>query len=348
MKKMKKLNNREVAAFCGQLALLLPAGITPFDGISLMAQDTASEDGKALLTAIEASLRDGLSLHEALESTNLFPEYVVSMVLLGEESGNLDIIMKKLTEYYEQQCAISDSVKNAVSYPLIMVCLMLLILAVLLTKILPIFNQVFIQLGSELTGVSKQLMNVGYAMQSVSGFLIILLAVAAAGAFILYKNSKCRAWGRHILHTGRLTKGFYLGIAYSRFAGALSMITAGGIDIFKGLDLANRLIDNELMDEKVKTCTEVLSGGGYLYEAVKEADMFRAQHQRMLQIGYRAGNSEAVFDKIAKHYENDTLSRIHKILGAIEPTLVIVFSLMVGLILLSVIMPLIGIMSSIG
>ena len=348
MKKIKKLNNREVAAFCGQLSLLLPAGITPFDGISLMAQDTASDDGKALLTEIENSLRDGLTLYESLDATKVFPEYVVSMILLGEESGNLDIIMKKLTEYYEQQCTISDSIKSAVSYPLIMVCLMLLILAVLLTKILPIFNQVFIQLGSELTGISKQLMNMGHAIQNVSGFLIALLIIFAAAGLILYKSPKGHAWGKHFLHTNRFTKGFYLGVAYSRFAGALSMITAGGIDIYKGLELAVRLIDNKLMDEKVTTCKEVLSGGGYLYEAIKEANIFRAQHQRMLQIGYRSGNSEVVFDKISKQYEDDTLSRIQKILGAIEPTLVIAFSLMVGLILLSVIMPLIGIMSSIG
>lgn len=348
MKKIKKLNNREVAAFCGQLSLLLPAGITPFDGITLMAQDTSSQDGKALLADIETSLRDGLTLHEALNATNVFPEYVVSMILLGEESGNLDIIMKKLTDYYEQQCIISESIKNAVSYPLIMVCLMLLILAVLLTKILPIFNQVFIQLGSELTGVSKQLMNMGYAIQSVSGILFTLLVLAAVAGLVIYKSPKGRTWGRHFLHTNRFTKGFYLGVAYSRFAGALSMITAGGIDIFKGLELAGRLVDNELMDEKVKTCNEVLSGGGYLYEAIKDASIFRAQHQRMLQIGYRSGNSEVVFDKISKHYEDETLSRIQKILGAIEPTLVIAFSLIVGMILLSVIMPLIGIMSSIG
>ncbi|MDE7206220.1 MAG: type II secretion system F family protein, partial [Lachnospiraceae bacterium] len=83
-------------------------------------------------------------------------------------------------------------------------------------------------------------------------------------------------------------------------------------------------------------------------EAIKDAGIFRAQHQRMLQIGYRSGNRAVVLDKIATHYEDDTLSRIQKILGAIEPTLVIAFSLIVGLILLSVIMPLIGIMSSIG
>jgi type IV pilus assembly protein PilC len=102
------------------------------------------------------------------------------------------------------------------------------------------------------------------------------------------------------------------------------------------------------MDKKVKQCKEVLLKGDYLHEAMKEAGIFKSQHQRMLQIGFKSGNSEVVFDKISKYYEEATLNRIHRILGAIEPTLVIIFSLMVGLILLSVIMPLIGIMSSIG
>jgi type IV pilus assembly protein PilC len=348
MKKQKKLNNSEVAAFCSQLSLLLPAGITPFECIHLMMEDSASNQGKELLTQIEEALRDGESFHEAISRTGVFPDYVVSMILLGEESGNLDIITKKLADYYEQQCAISEAIKNAVSYPLIMICLMLLILVVLLTKILPIFNQVFIQLGSELSGVSRQLMGLGNAVQSISGVLIVAVAIIAILALIICKVPKANSWFQSKLHRFSLTKGFYLDIAYSRFAGALSMITAGGIDIYKGIDLANRLIDNEVMDKKVKQCKEVLLKGGYLHEAMKEAGIFKSQHQRMLQIGFKSGNSEVVFEKISKYYEEATLNRIHRILGAIEPTLVIIFSLMVGLILLSVIMPLIGIMSSIG
>lgn len=348
MKKTKRLSNSEVASFCSQLSLLLPAGITPFESIHLMAEDTVSASGKSLLSEIEASLRDGQSLHEALKASNVFPDYVVAMILLGEESGNLDIITKKLADYYEQQSAISDSIKNAVSYPFVMLCLMLLILVVLLTKVLPIFNQVFIQLGTELTGVSRQLLSLGKVVQSLSAVFIVLLVIAVPVGLLLYKNPKSHTWFKTKLHTWKVTKGFFLEIAYSRFAGALSMVTASGIDTFKGLDLASQLIDNTLMTEKIKMCKEILLRGDYIHEAMKEAGIFQAQHQRMLQIGYRSGNSDIVFEKISKYYEESVLRRIQKVLGAIEPTLVIIFSLMVGLILLSVIMPLIGIMSSIG
>ena len=126
------------------------------------------------------------------------------------------------------------------------------------------------------------------------------------------------------------------------------MITAGGIDIYKGINLAQQLIDNDLMLAKIEKCKEILQKGDYLFEAIRDAEIFQAQHQRMLQIGFKTGDTDTVFEKISKYYEDYSISKIQKILGAIEPTLVIVFSLLVGLILMSVIMPLIGIMSSIG
>lgn len=348
MKKTKKMNYEEIASFCSQLSLLLPAGITPYEAIILLHEDTPDVKGKEILEQMEAALKDGLSFHEALKSTSVFPEYVLSMVLLGEESGNLDIVIRKLADYYEQQCSISTSIKNAVSYPIVMICLMLVILAVLLTKILPIFNQVFLQLGSELTGVAAQLMTIGNLIESVSGILIILTILIVIALIMISCIPKLHKKWLFFLHTNRLTRNFFLGIAYARFANAMSMTTASGIDLFRGLSLAKMLVENEIVSEKIDQCTEAISSGDYLYEAMKKAGIFQSKHLRMLQLGQRSGETDAVLTKISAYYEEETLTRMQRILGAIEPTLVIFFSLMVGLILLSVIMPLIGIMSSIG
>lgn len=348
MKKAKKLNQEEVASFCSQLSLLLPSGITPYEAIMLMREDTSDKKGKAILEQMEAALKDGLSFHEALENAFVFPDYVISMVLLGEESGNLDIVMKKLSDYYEQQCTIRSSIKNALSYPIIMICLMLIILAVLLAKILPIFNQVFLQLGTELTGVAVQLMSIGQMLESISGILIITVILITVILFVIYHIPTFRKVWIHFLHTNRLTRNFYLGIAYARFASAMSMVTASGVDLYRGLTLAQMLVDNEIVSEKIAICSAAISKGDYLHEAMKSADFFQSKHLRMLQISQRSGEIDVVLEKISNYYEEDTLTRMHRILGAIEPTLVIFFSLMIGLILLSVIMPLIGIMSSIG
>ena len=348
MRTTKRLNQEEVASFCSQLSLLLPAGITPYEAIILIREDTPDVKGKEILDQLETALKDGLSFHEALKNTSVFPEYVLSMVLLGEESGNLDIVIKKLADYYEQQCSITASIKNAISYPIVMVCLMLIILVVLLTKILPIFNQVFLQLGSELTGVAAQLMTIGNLIESVSIFLILLATLVAIAFIIINCIPKLHKRWIHFIHTNRLTCNFFLGIAYARFASAMSMTTASGIDLFHGLSMAKMLVGNEIVAEKIDLCTKAIASGDYLYEAMKKAGIFQSKHLRMLQLGQRSGELDAVLTKISTYYEEETLTRMQRILGAIEPTLVIFFSLMVGLILLSVIMPLIGIMSSIG
>ena len=348
MKKTKMLTHAELASFCEELALLLPAGITPYDAILSMQEDSSSPQAKKLLEQISSSLSEGFSFYEALKASEVFPDYMTSMIMLGEQSGNLDIIVRKLAAYYEQQCSITASVKSAISYPLIMIVLMLLILIVLLTKVLPIFQQVFIQLGSDLSSVSKRLMSIGSVMRFVSIGLVILILLAAIVIFIFSASTSGRQKLSHFLHNFKLTRNFYLGIAYSRFAGALAIVSAGGIDIYEGLILAGNLAGNALMDEKIKQCKESLLRGDDLPSAMKESSIFRSKELRMLQVGYRSGNTDAVFDSISTRYEEETLSRLQKIIGAIEPTLVILFSLMVGMILLSVIMPLIGIMSSIG
>lgn len=348
MKRIKKLTQEEIASFCNQLSLLLPAGITPYEAILLIREDTPDVKGKEILEQLETALKNGLSFHEALKNTSVFPEYVLSMVLLGEESGNLDLVIKKLAEYYEQQCSISSSIKNAISYPLVMVCLMLIILIILLAKILPIFNQVFMQLGSELTGIAAQLMSIGAIMESISGIFITLMLLFIITFVVIYHTPHMKKKWLNFLHTNKLTRNFFLDIAYARFASAMSMITASGVDLFRGLALASNLVDNEIVSEKIKLCSEAIANGDYLYEAMKKAEIFQAKHLRMLQLGQRSGEVDTVLSKISSHYEEATLSRLQRILGAIEPTLVIFFSLSVGFILLSVIMPLIGIMSSIG
>ena len=167
-------------------------------------------------------------------------------------------------------------------------------------------------------------------------------------AFILSFNPALKRRMVNFLHSFRLTRSFYTGIAYSRFASALAIVSAGGIDVYTGLALASKLAGNKQMNEKIAQCKEYLLQGDDLPQAMKKAAIFQSRDIRVLQLGYRSGNADSVYEQISSHYEDDTISRLQKMIGSIEPTLVIIFSLMVGMILLSVIMPLIGIMSSIG
>ena len=102
--------------------------------------------------------------HQSIRDTKVFPEYMCNMIQIGEESGRLDEVMSALSEHYEQQETISRSIKNAITYPFIMITMMLAVILVLIVKVMPVFNQVYEQLGTGLTGVSKNILNLGILM----------------------------------------------------------------------------------------------------------------------------------------------------------------------------------------
>ena len=136
------LSNAETAAFCSQIAMILRSGISSIEGISIMLEDTTEPEEKRLLESINTMLLNTGSLHLALEDTHAFPDYMIQMVQIGEQAGKLDEVMTSLADYYEKEAALNQTIHNAVTYPLLMIFMMILVILVLVTRVMPIFNQV--------------------------------------------------------------------------------------------------------------------------------------------------------------------------------------------------------------
>ena len=348
MKDKKKLNNNEIASFCHQTALLFQAGFTPVDSISILQNDIKSASGKALLNEILDICRKGEPFHEALAATNVFPEYVLHTLALAEEAGNLDSCMLDLAAYYEKEESISESIKNAVTYPFIMIMMMVAVIFVLISRVMPIFNQVFIELGSEMTGFAASLLSLG---ENLNRYSIVLVAIIGI-LFLLYFLITRTAWGKRTAKSFftvfPLTKGFYESIACERFANGMALTLHSGMDTFTGLDMVSDLVGNKVMQKKIEACKQAIKDGSTLAEALTGAGIFNHMYSQMVTVGFRSGNIDTVLAKIAEHYEKATDKKIQNIISILEPTLVIILSVIVGLILLSVILPLMGIMASIG
>ena len=145
-KKSRPFNNMEMASICSQLALILKSGISLLEGISIMLEDAGTEEERRILqTLLDEVMMHG-SLNLAMETVGLFPAYAVQMVKIGEETGTLDEVMQALADHYEREDSISKGIRQAVTYPLLMAGLMVLVIVVLLIKVMPIFNQVYVQL----------------------------------------------------------------------------------------------------------------------------------------------------------------------------------------------------------
>lgn len=352
-KKLKMMSNKELAMFCDQMAMILKAGQTPEAGVNLMLEDAASEEAKLILEPIAKMCDLGEPFHKACAASGVFPKYALDMIEIGNTSGKLDDVLESLANHYNREEAIAQSIKSAVTYPFLIICMMLVVILVLVIKVLPIFQQVFVQLGTEMTGFSKGLLNFGKTLSTYSVIFIAIVVFIALAFLYFTKTTSGKNSFASFCSTFPLTKNFYDKVASGRFASAMAIMKAAGLDTDKSLDLATQLVDNKAMELKIKRCRELMEGddttpGITFSESLAKSGIFSSMYSKMVSIGFKSGSVDKVFRKIADSYDTEIDTSLSNTISILEPTLVIILSVVVCLILLSVIMPLMGIMSSIG
>jgi type IV pilus assembly protein PilC len=185
----RALSADELSVFCAQLAMILKSGIPVAEGLSIMHGDMQKTAGEAILADLNARVQAGGPLHEALDGAGCFPKYMVDMVQIGSETGRLDEVMEQLSIYYEREEQIAKSVKSAVAYPLVMIVMMILVIGVLIVRVLPIFAQVFAQLGAEMSAFSVGVMNFGAASAGVCAVITAVAAVLVLAGFVASRNT---------------------------------------------------------------------------------------------------------------------------------------------------------------
>jgi type IV pilus assembly protein PilC len=229
-----------------------------------------------------------------------------------------------------------------------MITMMLVVIIVLISKVLPIFNQVFIQLGSEMNSFSQGLMNIGNIINRSSIGIIVFLVICVILYFISIKTSFGKALSRKFFVSSIFTKNFANHIAAGRFASGMALTLESGLDTYHSLDMVAELVDNPNVAKQIKDCKANVTSGDNFSEALTKSGIFSNLYIRMISVGFKTGSLDVVMRKIADHYDKETEKKIHSVISVLEPTLVISLSVIVGMILLSVILPLMGIMSSIG
>ncbi|MGI6095159.1 MAG: type II secretion system F family protein [Lachnospiraceae bacterium] len=344
---MKPFSNLELSSFCGQIALILKSGISSMEGLTIMLEDATSSDEKSILEALLANIQETGSLYEALASLNIYPPYMLHMVQIGEETGTLDEVMQSLQSHYEREDSIKKSIRNSVTYPMIMTGMMAVVILVLLVKVMPVFNQVFIQLGTEMTGFSRILMNIGTAVNRYSAVFILILAALAGFIFYGTRTASGRELLRKLGYKLAFTRAIYEELAACRFASGMALTLSSGLNPERSMELVNSLNDDPVFQKKLDHCQRKIDEGEDLSQALFTSGIFTGIYARMASIGSKTGAIDQVMEQIAQLYQDDIDTRMNNVLAILEPTLVILLSLIVGVILLSVMLPLMGIMSSI-
>lgn len=345
-KKMTPLSNAEAASFCSQMALILRSGISSVEGISIMMEDAGNAGEQELLKQIYDTMIETGSLFESLDKTGIFPGYLLQMVQIGEQTGKLDEVMSSLANYYEKEATLAQTIKNAVTYPLIMVVMMILVIFVLIMKVMPVFNQVFRQLGSEMTGFSAAVLGIGEFLNDHLAVFCCVLAILVLFAVFLTKHSSGQKLLRSFFNRFSRTKALFEQISAYRFSNGMALALSSGLTPEECFGLTVPLIEEGAFRSRLDECQNLIEKGGDVCQSLLDKDIFTGAYARMASIGSRTGVLDEVMLTIARQYEDDIDTRFASLISKVEPTLVIFLSLFVGIILLSVMLPLMGIMSS--
>jgi type IV pilus assembly protein PilC len=341
----KTLNNQELLHFCEQFSIILHSGISSLEGLNILADDSTSPQSREIFTALADDLETSGSLTTALENSGLFPSSMTSYVRIGEETGCLDEVMNRLAYHYEQEIEISETIKNAVAYPIAMLGMMGIVIVILLVRVLPVFQQVFRQMGMEMEGISGSLLKAGTTINRYSTVFLVFLAAAICLLLFLFLHPAGRNFLQKTIRRLPYLKEIPLALDYCRLTQGLSMGLRSGLDPDISLELAENLISHPQLLERTHDARKLLAEGELFCDTLTRSGLFEGINARLISIGFSAGATDDVMQKLSDRYQENSFDRILHIVSILEPTIVIIFSLLVGLVLLSVMMPLLGILS---
>jgi type IV pilus assembly protein PilC len=344
--KQSVLSSMSLLLFFETLSTLLSSGVALEDCLKLMCQDAAQEKEKQTLHRLHTALMETYALHAAMQKTGLFPAYAVSMVQAGEHSGNLEKICASLADHYEQENQQKAQIKGAVLHPFILICIMAVVIAFLVNAILPVFSDVYAQMGIHIE--ANSMIRIALLVGDIAMWALFALLLLLILSFLFYSTKRGKQFFEKMAETSVFTRKYHAQLALARFTLMFAMLLESGKEVAPALQLAGEVSQNSRLRTKLKVCLQRLHEGDSLASVLTESGIFNPTHSGVLTSGIRSGAAPRVLRRLSQIYEQTSSRMLHSFLSLIEPLLIGVLSLIIGLILLCIMLPLIGILSSIG
>ena len=346
---MKKLDNLGVSAFCESMAMMVHAGIQTDEAISLL-QSGKEHTGGMLeegLAVMKTEVDAGRGLAAAMEKTGIFPDYALLMVKAGESSGRLEDILFRLSRYYADQKTISEKLKSAVTYPAAMLILIIAVLLVMLVMVLPAFTDVYDNMTGSLAASTYSYIHWAYAVCWIALNVMLVLAAGLIIGLAMWKNGKKEAVEK-FLSKIPVCRSIFESMGMFRFTSALETFLASGEMQDEAVQQSIPMTDCAPVEEKLSRCAARMEEGHSIAQAAYDESLFEPVYGRMLLAGERSGSMESVLSRLTNLLEEKTGNLVDRLVGVVDPMLSGILMVTVALSLLSIMLPLIGMMNSIG
>ena len=345
------LEGSAISAFCGGIAVMISAGIQTDEAVYMLADEHEDSNFKSICHEVYLRLAEGVCLSDAMASTSAFPEYAISMVRAGEEAGRVEQVLRRLDVYYEEEERTYAKLRSSVSYPAALLAIMSIILAFAVAFILPVFIDVYDNLTGTLTAGSFSSMNVSIIIGWVALIITLISTISIIALTILSRSESGRLRMVSIFEKLPFTRDAMYQLALSRFTAALSTYVSSGLNTETAMHESIGFVTNPKLRAKVEAAYKTMidpKNPRSLAQAVAENDVFEPLYARMLSVGHETGSSDEMLSRLSQIFFDDALERIDKIIDRIEPLFAAFLTITVGATLIAVMLPLIGIMRSIG
>lgn len=342
----KQVSPAELSAFCAQISLMLSSGLPVYSGIEALAESAKGSAEGELCAALCSGVQETGSLYEALKRDGRWPGYMVEMTGIGERAGCLEKVMNGLAVYYDREGRIRSAVRSAVTYPIVLGVMMLAIILIMIIKVLPVFRRVLGGMGIAVDECGGWMMRagatIGWVVLAVLGALVALTLLCAALARTPARDKALAFAGRIFPPLRSLGRR----ISAARTAGVLSMLLSGGFMLDDALEMVPSVLGDGAAAGEVEGLRRRMSEGESFADALAQGKLFDPLHCRMIRMGAAVGREDEVMQTIARTYEENVEESVNRLVSIIEPTLVAFLCVVIGTILLSVMLPMAGIITS--
>lgn len=340
-----------VSVFCESMSMMLGAGIQTDEAVHMLGDGLEDAAFARTCSALYRSLAAGSGLADAMRATEAFPDHAVEMVNVGERAGRLENVLASLASYYDEEARLFDKIRTTIGYPAALLCVMSVILAVTVGVILPVFIDVYQGLAGSLTGGSAGAVGFAVALGWTALAVSLVLTAGALAGLVASRTPRGQAALVRLFERAPFTRQAMYQLALSRFTSALAAYTASGLDTDAAMGDALATVDHPQLKtrlERAYASMTDLAQGRSLAQAIAENDVFEPVYARMLTVGTRAGRIDDVLSGLGDTFFDDAVSQIDRVVDSTEPALAAFLTIAVGATLISVMVPLIGMMGAIG
>lgn len=331
---------RDMSIFCRQFVSIVSAGVTIIDAMEMLAEQTENKVLKNAIAESKRAVEKGESLADAMRiNRKVFTDIFITMVEAGEASGSLEVSFSRMADQFEKDARIKALVKKASVYPAVVAAVAVVVVIAMLAFVVPTFQQMFDDLGTELPGITLFVIALSDFMQNF--WYIVVIGIFLLVLFTRYYKTTTygkRFFGKLALKIpifGKLT----VKTASSRLARTLSTLLAAGLPLIEALEITSNTMTNIYFKEAVMDAMESVSMGTTLSEPLMRSKLFPPLVCQMLKIGEESGNIEAMLDKLADYYDEEVEIATQSLMAILEPAIIVFLAVVIGTIIISIITP---------